>query len=445
MECSKSIQKTVAIIGSGPAGAFAAWALQNDGFCVILFEKVCVENHLTLNGHSYRHEGDVVSIPMRTFSGKYYANFFQVLNHLHIKTQIHRFHFLFMRDSRQYFQFFSNFHKVIPCLKNGLLLNIFTFLCYIWFTFACFWISPYIASLDTNHTKTETLEEYIHRIWLPDVFLGKYLLPLYSSVATCSHDDLRLFPAAYILNYRKETFAAQHQTVPDMGLLQDQLTENVEKRFRSEVVSVKSQEYGKVIVQYRHLDKHSTMESEFDHVILATNSAVSSKIHEASSSITKQLRSRLVRVSVHLQTETETYMAQKTKPSEILILNTEKNPQQIDITHSVHLHPSGVSVTVSAEMNNDVEDQGGALPLHIVTLARPLPTPDSHRILLSVFGEGAKLSTNGWKNGDGNVYLAGGYASAGLPLLEACARSGLEAAEAIGANLPFALIRKTPF
>jgi heterodisulfide reductase subunit A-like polyferredoxin len=31
----------VAIIGSGPAGLFAAWALANDGYDVSILEKVC--------------------------------------------------------------------------------------------------------------------------------------------------------------------------------------------------------------------------------------------------------------------------------------------------------------------------------------------------------------------------------------------------------------------
>lgn len=36
----KSSKGTVAIVGSGPAGIFAAWALQADGFDVTIFDKV---------------------------------------------------------------------------------------------------------------------------------------------------------------------------------------------------------------------------------------------------------------------------------------------------------------------------------------------------------------------------------------------------------------------
>lgn len=38
----------VAIIGSGPAGLFAAWALQNGGYTVTIFEKVRQYNNSLL-------------------------------------------------------------------------------------------------------------------------------------------------------------------------------------------------------------------------------------------------------------------------------------------------------------------------------------------------------------------------------------------------------------
>ncbi|KAL2858968.1 hypothetical protein BJX68DRAFT_227574 [Aspergillus pseudodeflectus] len=84
----------------------------------------------------------------------------------------------------------------------------------------------------------------------------------------------------------------------------------------------------------------------------------------------------------------------------------------------------------------------------VIHLVRPLPTAASHNLLLSVFDKEKKSSTDDvapWKNGTDGIYLAGGYASAGLPLLEACVRSGLEAAEAIGARIPFEIVRETPF
>jgi hypothetical protein len=102
------------------------------------------------------------------------------------------------------------------------------------------------------------------------------------------------------------------------------------------------------------------------------------------------------------------------------------------VTHSTHLHPSNVAVTGFPCPSDETEDDN---TLHVVDLVRPVPTPDSHDLLLRVFGKGYHSGI--WRNGEDNVYLVGGYASAGLPLLEACVRSAFEAAEAIGARLPF--------
>lgn len=110
------------------------------------------------------------------------------------------------------------------------------------------------------------------------------------------------------------------------------------------------------------------------------------------------------------------------------------------VTQSTHLHPSNVSVTVSPCPSNGTGDRH---TLHVVDLVRPVPTPDSHDLLLRVFGKGCHSGI--WRNGEDNVYLVGGYASAGLPLFEACVRSAFEAAKAIGARLPFPVIRQTPF
>lgn len=379
---------------------------------------------------------------MRTFSGKYYANLFQVLEHLNIPTQIHRFRYIFTEGPRQYFQFFSNFHQILPCLQNSWYMNAYLLFCYLWYTIAVFLFPPLIRSPDSLQTKTETLDEYAKRIHLSNEFLDWYLLPLFSSVATCSHDHLRDFPAAYIVNYRKGTLAAHHRTVIDMHGLQNRLAEGTTIALECEVTAV-TNEGGKVVLEHRGpiaAPKYST--SVYDHVIIATSAAEASKIHKASLEATSQLSTCPVLVTVHQPTKEQEALRQATKPSEILALSTSIDPAVGVITHSTHLHWSGMAVKVAAYSSKEIPDESGK-SLHVVKLLRPLPNPTSHNVLLEVFNR--KVPSKLWRNGDGNVYLAGGYASAGLPLLEACVRSGLEAAEAIGAKLPFELVRKTPF
>jgi predicted NAD/FAD-binding protein len=380
---------------------------------------------------------------MRTFSGGYYANLFQVLKFLGIYTQVRHFRYIFMERTRRHFQFYSNFHRIIPCFENGILINIFNLLCYLWFTIAIFLLPPRITNLQHTRSRTESLDEYARRIWLPSRFLDHYLLPLFASVATCTHDHLRNLPAAYIADYRKLTLGAHHRTVSDMRHLQQRLVKGTRQNLQCEVVSVRS-ENGDVAVRYRYVyerpEEAVIHVATFDHAILAVSAAQASQIHVASSAVTSRLSSCRVRVAVSKQSREENISQRRSWPSEILMLRTHSHSSIGMVTQSTHLHPSSVAVTVSPCPGNEAEDNH---TLHVVDLVRPVPTPDSHDLLLRVFGKGCHSSI--WRNGKDNVYLVGGYASAGLPLLEACVRSAFEAAEAIGARLPFPIIRRSPF
>lgn len=379
---------------------------------------------------------------MRTFSGGYYANLFQTLNFLGIKTQVRHFRYIFMERTRRHFQFYSNFHRIIPCFENGILTNLFNFLCYVWFTIAIFLLPPRITNLPYTRCQTESLDEYAHRIRLPSKFLDRCLLPLFASVATCTHDHLRNLPAAYIADYRKLTLGTHHRTVSNMQHLQQRLVKGTRQNLQCEVISVRS-ENGGVAVEYRYVCERPEALIHiaiFDHAILAVSAAQASQIHIASSAVTSCLSTCRVRVAVTQQSKEENTSQRNCRPSEILMLRTRDYCGIGMVTQSTHLHPSNVAVTVSPCPSNEIE---GNDTLHVVDLVRPVPTPDSHGLLLHVFGKGCHSGV--WRNGEDNVYLVGGYASAGLPLLEACVRSAFEAAEAIGARLPFTIIRQTPF
>jgi hypothetical protein len=53
--------KSVAIIGTGPAGLFAAWALQNDGYQVTIFEKA--REHRYFSRKSRLADKDIAARP----------------------------------------------------------------------------------------------------------------------------------------------------------------------------------------------------------------------------------------------------------------------------------------------------------------------------------------------------------------------------------------------
>ncbi|KAL4993069.1 hypothetical protein BDV10DRAFT_198625 [Aspergillus recurvatus] len=250
--------KSVAIIGTGPAGLFAAWALQNDGYQVTIFEKAREHRYFTRRAEGVAGEDQPVDIPMRTFSGSHYANLFRVLEFLKVETRVHRFRYNFHRGGTQYFQFFSNFHQ------NTAWVNLYALACYLWYTIAVFLLPPRVRGTATSGQRkgeTETLDQYARRIRLPSTFLEWYLLPLFSSVATCSHADLRECPAAYIVNYRKGTIGARHRTIVDMRALQGLLTRNVFQRLQTEVRSVRS-ESGRVELQFFESNDKTGLETE---------------------------------------------------------------------------------------------------------------------------------------------------------------------------------------
>ncbi|GFG16984.1 hypothetical protein IFM61392_09797 [Aspergillus lentulus] len=364
---------------------------------------------------------------MRTFSGSYYANLFRVLEFLRVETRVHRFRYNFHRGGTQYFQYFSNFHKITPRLQNTARVNLYALACYLWYTIAVFLLPP----------------RYARRIRLPSTFLEWYLLPLFSSVATCSHADLRECPAVYIVNYRKGTIGAHHRTIVDMRALQGLLTRNVFQRLQTEVRSVRS-ESRRVELQFFKSNNKTGLETEvFDFAVLATSAKQAGSLFPDIWPITSKLNERQVFISVTKAKVSEGNI--EDFGSESLELKTYSNPSSGPITHSLHRHRSGAEVVVSPCQDDDLAQEPSHGESQAFYLRRPLPTPQSHDLLLSVFGKVPTHERRKWTNGQDRVYLAGGYASAGLPLLEACVRSALEAAVAIGAKLPFAIVRNTPF
>ncbi|KAL3478338.1 hypothetical protein BJX99DRAFT_256665 [Aspergillus californicus] len=437
----KETKGTVAIIGSGPAGLFAAWALLQDNYEVTVFEK---HDHLTLARQAEMTKGEAtVDIPMRTFSAGYYANLFQILEYLSIETTIHRFHYTFFHGFEQYFTFFSNFHQILPCLLgNSFWINAYLFACYLWYTVAVFLLPPYAKGFGTAHngTKTETLGEYASRICLPDMFLDWYLLPLFASVSTCSHADLRQCPAVYIANYRRRTFGAHHRTITNMQAFQAHLTQGIIAKTETEVHSVKPWQ-GKVVVTFSKVgdNTNTNMHTQtFDHVVLATSAKQSAMLSPVIGEIADGLNEGRVRITVSKPDRVRSYST-----SEVLVLTTVLDPTMGHVTSAKHHHPAGVDVVVSPCLTTGFQQNADGD--EVIYLTRPLPSPRSHDLLLNVFGKDGNGRNKEWKNGQDGIYLVGGYASAALPLLEACVRSGLEAAAGIGAKLPFDIMRSSPF
>ena len=165
---------------------------------------------------------------MRAFSGRFYNNLRAMYDFLGVRYQSQRFVFGFSsitskvsstsQNTQEHLHFVhsSNNHILLPmrtqrATLTGYLLEIgYLILWYTWFTICCFFVPPIAASRTTS---CESFRSYIRRIYHPKYFISSYLLPLFSSVATCSHEAILEFPAHDLVDYKQKTNGEQHYTV----------------------------------------------------------------------------------------------------------------------------------------------------------------------------------------------------------------------------------------
>lgn len=105
-------------------------------------------------------------------------------------------------------------------------------------------------------------------------------------------------------------------------------------------------------------------------------------------------------------------------------------------TESTHQHPSSVLISTSPIVPIDPEKV-----IQSTTFTRVLRTPASRRVTLEIFeGSFSKASKDQkqWQNGDGNVWLVGGWCWDGMVMLEGCIASSIRVAEKLNIEVPWA-------
>ena len=501
---SQSLRR-VAVIGSGLAGLTSAWLINQDpGYDVTIFELVCdhtyfqtLEQELTLQFqqdclslgsasvsvpisqdelHSRTTCKRQIDIPMRAFAGGmvslmslplrvstsdscigYYPNLRRLYDHLNIGYHPQRLLFHFrqtQRGSQPYFIHASGNHQVPPPRPpdshtlNWVLEVVFVVIFYYYFTFCCFCIPPQRYELEEDE---ETISDYLNRIHLPLYFTKYYLLPLMSSVATCTHEQLLDFPARDILEYKRTTHKQEHYFLDDgVALVQRALSSGVSCGMGACVTSVESltNGQGKPYVQIKwrsSADRSPSVSQDFDYVVLAVAPNVIQAIYKPLS----QQMSRIPTVTVgsdlvqnHNWLRERSWRAFDPQPrpeAEKIHLNSDEVA-----TEAVHEHPNaGVQVQTRCLLPTErhrTNRDTSSLQRSIFT--RVLRTPDSRRVVNEIF-EPAKYtdvekeSQRPWRNGDGNVFLAGGFCWDGLVLLEGCVVSAMRVARALDVDIPW--------
>ncbi|KAH8586933.1 hypothetical protein B0O99DRAFT_585191 [Bisporella sp. PMI_857] len=478
MEGDTNVKCRVAVVGSGMAGLVTAYLLNQDPehrYSVEVFE---IGGQLSLDSGSLSvpnpetGKTDRIDLPMRAFSGGFYNNLRAMYDFLGVEYQPQRFLFGFSGvasklswtsqkqpqkpQERLHFVHSSNNHIPFPMRPQTatLISHLFEIgyliVCYAWFTICCFFVPPLPA---TRTIPCESFRSYIQRIRLPRYFVSSYLLPLFSSVATCPHEALLEFPANDLIDYKKKTNGDQHYTVyGGVNEVQRKLSQGLLIRKSAKVVLVEPQAQGTRVCWESTLDnlRSDTSEAIFDRIILAVPPNVVQAIFKPLQYEMSQIPTISVQSIVHADETTIGRLAgtdtlhslsaralMKGSDAQIIYLRTfaEDEPQ----TESIHVQPSGLLVTTCPVSVIDPDKT-----TQCSTFTRVLRTPQSRQIITDVFNRTSsgpqvlqEKSKTQWRNGDEGVWLVGGWCWDGMVLLEGCIVSSMIVADAFGVEIPW--------
>ncbi|KAE8350117.1 hypothetical protein BDV28DRAFT_139771 [Aspergillus coremiiformis] len=450
-------KRAVAVIGSGMAGLVTAYLIQQDSkrrYEVEIFE---MQEQLSLDSASYTitSEDDLtyrVDVPMRAFDDGFHNNLKRMYDHLGVRYMSPKFIYplsaISTTDGKKmppHFIHSSSNHQVPPIRPEGcgyvewILRTLYLAVCYFWFTACCFLIEPKPA---TSNDGGESLRHYLKRIRLPRHYTNGYLLPLMSSVTTCSHNELLDFPAIDAVDYARRTYRQSHYTV--VGGVQ-----NVQNKISSELsvmlgaMVTKVENVGsKIQVTWTDSKSKEVHSKQFDHVVMAVTPNVVGAIYEP-------LRKAMSSIPVN-QGEAVVHRDRSTVPDcgQLLTRFSAKAHQSLDptqilhicsnfsATESIHEHPYSVLVT-----SFPIAPIDPSKIIHRARLTRVLRTPQSRKVVNRIFAENSEHpypeKEKIWCNGTGNVWLAGAWCWDGMVLLEGCVVSAMRVAESLDVEVPW--------
>ena len=273
-------------------------------------------------------------------------------------------------------------------------------------------------------------------------FISNYLLPLMSSVATCSHEELLAFPASDLIDYKRVTTGQPHYVVSaGVREVQWKLSKHLDIRFGARVAAVRPGANGVRLLwrQEKGGSEFKDQEEWFDKVVLAVPPVIVGDIFEP-------LRDPMARVPIKEATSVvymeendqsnDTFASQEQEAPKAEIINFRTIGRPDPRTESRHRLPFGATVTTCPLAPVDASKivQGS-------NFTRALRTPESRQICNAIFASPNAGTMNeklgGWRNGDQGVWLAGGWCWDGMVLLEGCIVSAMRVARDLDVVVPW--------
>ncbi|EPS31152.1 hypothetical protein PDE_06107 [Penicillium oxalicum 114-2] len=486
--------KRVAVVGTGMAGLATAHLLHQDPqkrYQVTVIEK---RNQISLSAESIRipssdpHGQPVwADVPMRAFAGGFYQNLARMYDYLGVDYHEQPFLFSFTRiPQRQQSSsplppsnsclpgpqmvYASNFHQFPPIPRTSELIHwcveaVYAVLCYLWFTFCCFFIPPHEEDLQSGRL-SESFDHYLRRVRMPQHYTDHYLLPLISSVCTCSHQELLNFPASDVLEYKRRTHRQQHYVVSaGVQCVQPKLLEGVELRLGVNLTRVIPDGHGGVKLEYATEAGESSSE-HFDLVVLAVSPDAAAALYTEVHAPLSAIPTTSVETIAHTDESTIQPMLQATKTTASMKRAHKSggtNPKTPP-TQRIHLLSNGSITEAVHEQSNSILVSTNPLfavdkskIIRSASFTRVLRSPLSRLLVNSIFqsrdededgdDERRERKKNAptaspsaactWRNGDYGVYLAGGWCWDGMVLLEGCIVSAMRVATELGVAVPW--------
>ncbi|KAH9864180.1 hypothetical protein J1614_010114 [Plenodomus biglobosus] len=452
MSASQQARQRVAVVGSGLAGLLSAHLLARDArqrYAVKIFESgstFSLDAASVSIPNATNSSSDRVDLPMRAFAGGYYHHLRALYDYLGIRYHSQPFLFDFAtstsgtatadspRDS-SYFVHASNLHQFAPRpAAVGRVRYTVEIAClvvsYVWFLLCCLFVPS---------RGGETLQQYLHRTRMPQHFVSSYLLPLMSSVTTCPHTALLCFPASDIIGYKRGTNGAPHFCVSQgVGQVQSRLAQDIPFQLHATITVVKPCEKGVKLSWTQGSGADCETHTDyFDTVILAVAPDVVGQIFQPLQHHMSQIPTAVVESIVHTDRRVLGRAdPRRTGRPETQLIHLHTSTGAVRKTESHHVQPCGAIVTTCPF--SPIES---ARVIHASKFTRVLRSPKSQQLVNALFnshlGQCDDKSISLWKNGDDNVWLAGGWCWDGMVLLEGCVVSAMRIAHALGVEIPW--------
>ena len=294
---------------------------------------------------------------------------------------------------------------------------------YIYFTFLAllFFYSGNLQSAVHPIAKM-TLDDFCRHYRLSSFFMEACLVPLFSAVCTAPQTIVRDYPAAELLEYKARTFLKDHYILT--GSVSDvvqRLSKSADQVHLSTSIQGIKREENKYIL----LD-NSTEYPDFDHLVLATPTAVSAKLTQSLSPkvsyIVSQIPYNEARITCH--SDISILPRQSKHWRDINLYSCSTDPNNQNATEATHI----IDISSSSPILQTTNSLRSISPKYLISSAlmkRAYVTLTSKALLKNLIDYDGKHPGGmpGCLQGLDNLWICGSWTWRGIPLLEGCVAS----------------------